>query len=75
MSKTNDGGPVYPHKEYSGKTTPGMSLRDKFALKGVDAYPLTAGRCDLSSRELAAWCYQFADAMLAARDSSKGGAA
>lgn len=73
MSKPDDGGSVFPHKEYTGLINPGISLRDSFALKGVDAFPLLSGRRDLSHREFAVWCYQFADAMLAER--SKGGAA
>ena len=51
-----------------------LTLRDRFALKGIEAYFLTSPRRDLAEREVADWCYRFADAMLKARDAKKGGA-
>lgn len=76
MSTMDDGGPVFPHKEYSGMTTPGLSLRDHFATTGIDPgiRELNA-KGDLSPESLAQFCYRFADAMLVARAAKKGGAA
>jgi hypothetical protein len=75
-----DGGPAFPPHvaEIHGIATnsaefgmPGMSLRDYFAAKalaGQMAYEGAEGcGLDQGSRDVAAWCYELADAMLAER--------
>ena len=62
----NDGGPAFPAHEDRG-----MSLRDYFAAKAMEA-EITAGAiagAPDSMVYLAGWCYQMADAMLAAREA------
>lgn len=71
----NDGGPAFPRTGAESHTSPqpGMSLRDWFAGQasvGLLASPST--KITASSQELAEACYEFADAMLAARER-KGG--
>ena len=81
MSAPNDGGPAFPFGQFSETTgqpingyyNPGMSLRDYFAsaaLQGILASPDTMG----SQPSIAGYAYQFADAMLAERAKTKGGA-
>ncbi len=74
---TNDGGPAFPSDYIPGTaTTPGMTLRDYFAgqaLAGIVLSPLGQGgraTYDSTARD----AYNYADAMLAARER-KGGAA
>ena len=85
MSDTNDGGPAFPGQATKGSSWtdedgvlnhdfnsgPGMSLRDHFAgqaLAGMLADP-NFSYPDTST----AWAaYVFADAMLAARDATRG---
>lgn len=43
---------------------------DNFAVAGIDAYKLTTTRSDLSTREVAAFCFQFAKAMMAEREKA-----
>ena len=52
---------------------PEMSLRDQFALKGLESIPFQTPRRDYTEREVAVMCYRFADAMMAARSLSKDG--
>jgi hypothetical protein len=47
----------------------GMTLRDWFAGQALVGY-CTHG-CISSMRQTAGWCYEFADAMLAAREKAK----
>lgn len=72
MTTINDGGPAFPvADENQGWGSPGMSLRDWFAgqaLAGLLADPATSPDHSLVARV----CYNYADAMLAAR--AKGGA-
>jgi hypothetical protein len=66
MAKINNGGPAFPFEfseRWGGDAQDGMSLRDWFAgqaLAGV--IPINPV---LSFDELAKWCYQMADAMIA----------
>ena len=78
MSKTNNGGPAFPlftpewHEEVSAKGlsshdfTMGMTLRDYFAAKAMQAY-LTAPETGWSFDELAGAAYEMADSMLKRR--------
>ena len=73
MSMTqNNGGPAFPYAnpDYDGNWTtekmiPGMSLRDWFAGMAITPIEWRIGTFDAD--EIAARCYQLADAMLAAR--------
>ena len=72
--KINDGGPAFPTFENAGDprqtgfmTRPGMTLRDWFAaaaLTGLCANPAD----ETGMSKIAPWCYEVADAMLAARE-------
>jgi hypothetical protein len=71
MGNTNTGGPAFPHiaQNYSDVRQDGMTLRDYFAAKAMQAivsHPNTGGMTyeDISDR---AWVQ--ADAMLKARDA------
>lgn len=50
---------------------PGMSLRDYFAAHAMAAVPLVGCGADLDVNDFAAACYQFADAMLTAREKAR----
>jgi hypothetical protein len=76
---TNDGGPAFPsvgegfgNPSYSA---PGMKLRDWFAgqaLAGAVGFsPSDPFRRYHQPEEVAAACYRFADAMLAAREGKQ----
>jgi hypothetical protein len=77
MTARDDGGPAFPRSDYDNSTA-GMTLRDWFAgqaLAGIlgGGFADTIPHDDLNGgRDAAAFAYQYADAMLAAR---KGGAA
>lgn len=71
MSNTNNGGPAFPANTNNAWCEPGMTLRDYFAAKAIQgllAAPDTHGDFDVFAQN----AYEFADAMLRARD---GGAA
>ena len=66
LQKANDGGPAFPLPEGSADrphSTGGMSLRDYFAAKAMQARFHEA----LGFAEIADYAYQLADAMLRAR--------
>jgi hypothetical protein len=78
----NDGGQAFPlagSSDYSYEPQDGMSLRDYFAAKALQAMismPITHTRIadgTFTAMETAGCCYQWADAMLAARATGKGG--
>jgi hypothetical protein len=70
MSKINDGGPAFPVE--AGINCRGMTLRDYFAAKAMQAYIQRAGlHADLE--DVAIDAYDVADQMLKARE--EGGAA
>lgn len=73
MTAKNDGGPAFPSVLYSHEraenwSTDGMTLRDWFAGQGI---PAAVARSEEEAFEtgsdLAAYLYEFADAMIAAR--------
>lgn len=67
----NDGGPAFPENQIGpdGKVTveSGMSLRDYFAAKALQALIVDPERADQSREECARLSYLMADAMLKAR--------
>ena len=77
MTARDDGGPAFPQNSLSSQNR-GMTLRDWFAgqaLAGIlgGGFADTIPHDDLNGgRDAAAFAYQYADAMIAAR---KGGAA
>ena len=69
VSATNDGGPAFPAQDWQAKGNhhPGMSVRDWFAgqaLAGLMAHPTA----EFTAKGGAAIAYEFADAMLRARE-------
>lgn len=72
QAPVQNGGPAFPGLDYvsqDGKVNPsGMSLRDYFAAKAMAAYWADP---DVTSdfETAAAWAYDMADAMLAAREA------
>lgn len=73
MSTQNDGGPAFPSDSaceswQCRKPSAGMSLRDWFAGQALVALPHIGCGCDLNTEEAALAAYQFADAMLKARE-------
>lgn len=90
MSAINDGGPAFPREDYQTDGAPGqrgMSLRDYFAAKAMQgelaamvdpegvACAVELDAPDGTLSRLAEHWYRLADAMLAARAKSTGGAA
>ena len=84
MSEINDGGAAFPHQDWdpviqSQRREHGMSIRDVFAgnaLAGLGEMctPLAQvaeKRGALFADAVAGYCYEVADAMLAARSKSK----
>lgn len=85
MSKQNNGGPAFPHSArlvapdtYEHLTHGGMSLRDYFAAKAMQGLLANTlmGDASLHARapdwlaDISVGAYEFADAMLRARESS-----
>lgn len=76
MSAQNDGGPAFPTGEkldpQDGRVqqymVPGMSLRDYFAAKAMQAI-FDGSRLPASASDVAKQAYQIADAMLRAREA------
>jgi hypothetical protein len=65
-TEITDGGPAFPSDNFGQPSHAGMTLRDYFAAKALDALislPQTKG----TETEFAKWAYAYADAMLAAR--------
>ena len=75
MSKTNTGGPAFPvPNDANVNGQEGMTLRDYFAAKAMEAHMLRVN--DWSSRRsltvrTAEEAYIYADAMIAERDKEK----
>lgn len=64
----NDGGPAFPddgQQNYTG----GMTLRDYFAAKAMQAYWSDPDVAQ-DHKTAAAWAYEMADAMLKAREAA-----
>jgi hypothetical protein len=59
------GGPAFPSADFEQHEYTGMTLRDYFAAKAMQAF-LSAEKTDFPE-QAAAWAYQVADAMLEAR--------
>jgi len=78
MSAQNTGGPAFPSAdlwsskrgEWVAHGTQGLSLRDYFAAKAMQAAATNpVGADGFSFEERANWAYQQADSMLKARES------
>lgn len=73
MSANNNGGPAFPivgtHEQV---LEIGMTLRDYFAAKAMRLYFLGEDSASLSGdpKQIAAWSYAMADAMLKAREAA-----
>jgi hypothetical protein len=75
MSNTNTGGPAFPIKQYNRNIMAfeevcGMTMRDYFAAKAIQGM-FASGNLPKSVQddELASVAYEFADAMLKAREA------
>jgi hypothetical protein len=73
MSDTNTGGPAFPHEYFDkqlnqGRVMHGMTLRDYFAAKAMQA-DMAAGVHENDFAWSAARSYKMADAMLKAREA------
>lgn len=74
MSTIKDGGPAFPWGEH-GTHLGGMTLRDYFAAKAMHGQLVSQTAVAFyddsqdDAEGLADWCYQMADAMLAAREA------
>lgn len=72
MSTINDGGPAFPtqegHYDHPDYSSTGMTLRDYAAIMAMQGC-LASGRVSMFQDKArgAASCYEWADAMLAAR--------
>lgn len=73
MASDKDGGPAFPtFKGANLVATGGMSLRDWFAGQAIYAAARAAATAnDKSAKTVAAFAYEIADAMLAARAGDK----
>ena len=78
MTTKTDGGPAFPFGQISEVTgqpvngfyDPGMTLRDYFAAKAMQAAATNPSGADgFTFEQRAEWAYQQADAMLAAREN------
>lgn len=71
-TKPNDGGAAFPQAERIGDVAlqqGGMTLRDYFAAKAMQgAIASSSDKLDFGPDLGAAWAYQVADAMIAARE-------
>ena len=61
------GGPAFPHSRL-GSDADGMTLRDYFAAKAMQAHLTHDGSDDVNEIGVAKWAYEMADAMLKARN-------
>jgi hypothetical protein len=75
MNNTNTGGPAFPHlRRYASNDTyeplaeGGMTLRDYFATKAMQGIISTNTSFLHNPEQLAAKAFEFADAMLKARE-------
>jgi len=73
MNNTNTGGPAFPTTkplEHWGDPNQGMTLRDYFAAKAMQAAATNPKGADgFTFEQRAEWAYLQADAMLKARDA------
>ena len=73
MSNTNTGGPAYPSPRWEGWGSPqeGMTLRDYFAAKALQSILAREdGKFTTTLEYVGGKAYQYADAMLKAREAS-----
>ena len=78
MTTHNNGGPAFPIPLQPGQgwqgmaPCDGMTLRDYFAAKAMRLYFLGEDSASLSGdpKQIAAWSYAMADAMLKARETA-----
>ena len=69
MNDTNTGGPAFPAPAgVSHITEQGMTLRDYFAAKAMAQLMLNSPVVRDDARTTASWAYEYADAMLKARE-------
>lgn len=71
MSEIDTGGPAFPYRAYSGIPEPGMTLRDYFAAKAMQALLERRGDGALGvfeKEEVAEESYIMADALLKERN-------
>jgi hypothetical protein len=74
MKTTNDGGPAFPAPAYAANITDkGMTLRDYFAGQALAGILLnyTTQKFGASEFTVGTAAYQYADAMLAAREGKQ----
>jgi hypothetical protein len=62
---TNTGGPAFPY----GTAYAGMTLRDYCAAKAMAQLMLSSPVVQDDARIMASWAYEYADAMLKAREA------
>jgi hypothetical protein len=65
MSDINTGGPAFPY----GTAYADMTLRDYFAAKAMAQLMLSSPVVQDDARTTASWAYEYADAMLKAREA------
>ena len=74
MNDIKTGGPAFPLHNHGTQTLgmhlSGMTLRDYFAAKWMQAYVANPETADITETELAQFSYEIADAMLAARSNT-----
>lgn len=75
MSTSDDGGPAFPDMVYNGQSgyTPrgGIRLRDYFAAAALTGLLSDPEAAAIRHESIAADCYAYADAMIAARKGGK----
>jgi hypothetical protein len=71
MSNTDTGGPAFPSPRWEGWGSPqeGMTVRDYFAAKAMQAGINTYHHDEEDLDEFCRWAYVVADEMLKARDA------
>lgn len=67
----NDGGPAFPGDDNHGRFNQGLSMRDYFAAKALQMIVVNdiSGRPENFHRHYAEGAYEWADAMIAAREA------
>ena len=74
MNNTNTGGPAFPYEYFDHqlcrtRTMAGMTLRDYFAAKVLQAYLADQTLSNVTQGEIARLAYDMADSMLDAREA------
>lgn len=68
MSNTKTGGPAFPLETSNAMLNPGMTLRDYFAAKAMQGFAAADDVGWKSIDHIAETAYEWADAMLKARE-------